>query len=135
MMSAGFNPNRGDKVISLKRSSAVATGKSRQLASLAIMRRLRQLVGFAHFQDGDHGLLADLFVGSLVVCLHKTPWGMYFRVDGPGCGPLLMSGYLDPEGGGKHAGGEMHVMSWRRGWEAGLFAQEPIARLRAAPTS
>jgi len=47
--------------------------------------------------------------------------GTYFGVLATFERGFLMTGYLDPARPGNFDKGQVHVMSWRRGWEAALF--------------
>ena len=102
--------------------ASIATGRSRQRAVPIIAAKLRDLAGRAEFRDNYPGPTADVRLSQLYVFFCKVPGaGTYFSVEARAERGFVMTGYLDPVRPGKFDQGQVHVMSWRRGWEARLF--------------
>lgn len=108
-------------VVPFVRPAEIAAGRSRKLAAVVILKRLRVILDGAKFYDSVCGRIADVKVGRLAIMFHADDAGVCFRIDGPEPGPPSMSGYIDPRRPGQYVGGCLHVMSWRRGWERMLF--------------
>lgn len=123
-MSEEFRaPGAPAELVRFRRPSDDATGRSRKVAAKMIADQIRKIAAGAIFDNTMWPPTAELWVGRLGLTLSRTEAGTYFRIDGDGRGPL-MSGYLDPRPAGHYDDGRLHVMSWRRGWEAELFSTD-----------
>ncbi|MDB5713596.1 MAG: hypothetical protein JWO15_993 [Sphingomonadales bacterium] len=109
---------KGGKIVPLPTLLERATGRSRANAAPVILNKLEYIMKSVGF--GAPGDNVGVRRGQLSLWFTKTPAGIYFaaRHRNPAVG---MTAYIDPQPRGKYAGGRLHAMSWKRGWEAALF--------------
>lgn len=109
-------------VITFAHPAQVAAGRSRKAATVVILKKLRRILSETELRPSRwDGLEGEAVQGQLMISFHRVATGVCFRIDGPDGGAPLMSGYIDPQPPGQYADGKLHVMGWRRGWEASLF--------------